>query len=59
VEGTPKNWEKPDWSSAGKVHDWRNYISEEVQGMWDTFPDDQKQALAQQANQIAGREDWD
>jgi len=40
-------------------HDWRNYISEEVQGMWDTFPDDQKQALAQQANQIAGREDWD
>jgi|WetSurMetagenome_2_1015567.scaffolds.fasta_scaffold232024_3 hypothetical protein len=49
----------PDWVGAGKAHDWRNYISEEVRLLWNTFTLAQKQALMRQAEEIAGREVWD
>ena len=49
----------PKWNEAGRVHDWRNYISERVQKMWDTFTDEQKLALVEQANDQASQEEWD
>ncbi len=40
MENTPKDWAAPDWGNAGRVHEWKNYISDEVQAMWDTFTDE-------------------
>jgi len=48
----------PTWNPR-KVHDWRNYISVEVRLIWNTFTDEQKQALARQADDIASAEHWD
>jgi hypothetical protein len=55
-------WElidKPDWESCGKVHDWRNYITERVRRLWSTFTDEQKYALAEMAEERASAEEWE
>lgn len=49
----------PKWENAGRVHDWRNYISNELRTVWGTFTDAQKIALGENAEEIAGREEWD
>lgn len=59
MESTPKDWKAPEWDKAGRVHEWKYYISNEVQAMWHTFTDVQKQALARQAEENAAREEWD
>jgi len=59
MDYTPNDWAAPDWASAGRVHEWKNYVSEEVQSMWGTFTDVQKQALARQAEDNASKEEWD
>lgn len=56
---TPSDWLAPDFVNRGRVHEWKNYISEEVQEMWSTFTDVQKQALARQAEELAHWEEWD
>lgn len=48
-----------DWLSGGKVHNWKNYISSDLQEMWDTFTLEQKTALIANAEDIAGKENWD
>ncbi len=59
VTNTPNNYLNPDWDENDRVHNWRNYIGEEVQVAWDTFTVEQKAMLARQAENLAGREDWD
>ncbi len=49
----------PQWEKADKVHDWRNYISDNVKAIWDTFSNIQKFALLKQADDQASREEWD
>ena len=49
----------PNWSQASRVHDWRNYISDEVKRLWDGFSIPQRAALVRQAQAIADREEWD
>lgn len=49
----------PCWTTAGKVHDWRNHVSEGVRTIWHTFTDEQVMALAADADQRAGNEEWD
>jgi hypothetical protein len=51
-------WDEPDWGAGGKVHNWRNYVTEKVRALWPTFTE-QRQALYEQADEIAGREEWD
>lgn len=48
-----------DFTNPGRVHEWRNYISEEVRALWPTFNDEQKIAIARSADDLAGREEWD
>lgn len=55
----PDTYLTPDWDGWGRVHNWRNYISEEVRAMWDTFTDEQKAALYRSAEEAAGMEEWD
>lgn len=49
----------PRFAEAGRVHDWRNYISEEVQHLWDSFNEEQKSALYRWADDQAMNEHWD
>jgi hypothetical protein len=55
---TPTDHLVPEWEKAGKVHDWRNYISDEVRALWETFTPEQCAALARQAEQMASHEIW-
>jgi hypothetical protein len=59
MDDTPPDWAAPDWSNTGRVHDWKNYITDEVREMWNTFTDAQKQAIARQADKTASSEYWD
>jgi|GEM_PF-2148254 len=54
-----RDWKSPNWENARRIHDWRNYISEEIRDMWSTFTDGQKKALAISAEERAGCEIWD
>lgn len=58
-EYVPFDWENPNWKEEDRVHNWRNYVSDEMQEMWHTFTPLQKQAIARAADEIAGREHWD
>ncbi|NTF23521.1 hypothetical protein G6L37_34690 [Agrobacterium rubi] len=49
----------PDFDNAGKVHDWRNHVSEYVQSLWHEFSDEQRAAIALGAEDQAGNEEWD
>lgn len=49
----------PDWQAEWNVHNWRNYISNKVKTMWPSFTDEQKIALAEQAEERADQEHWD
>lgn len=56
---TPDDFENPDWTSAGKVHEWKNYVTQEVQQLWPTFSSELRAALARQSEAMAGLEEWD
>ena len=51
--------DNPRFEDAGKVHDWRNYISKEIQEAWLTFTTVQREMLIRQADEMAGQEEWD
>ena len=55
----PQDWNTPEWVKKDRVHNWRNYVPEELQEIWDTFCDYQKQVLANTFQEIANREEWD
>lgn len=59
MDSAPNDYANPDWGSAGRTHDWKNYVSEEVRAMWSTFTDQQKAALARQSADFASREEWE
>ena len=48
-----------DWQEGGRVHNWRNHIGEKTKAVWNTFSIEQKRALAEDADELAGREEWD
>lgn len=49
----------PQWQEAGRVHDWRNHIAEEVRDIWDDFTPEQRLVLANAAYELASNEEWD
>jgi len=46
----------PHWFEARKVHDWRNYISEELRSTWGGFTHDQRRVIAENAQKFADKE---
>lgn len=58
-DNTPNDYAAPDWATAGRVHDWKRHVSQEVRAMWGDFTDRQRAALARQAEDAAEREEWD
>lgn len=55
---TPYDWENPQWNEYHRVHNWRNYVSNDVKEIWNTFTDTQKLLLAQLFEELAGNEEW-
>jgi hypothetical protein len=53
------DWKNPNWNDLQKVHDWKNYVSDEVILIWDTFTNEQKEMLANNFDELANKEDWD
>ena len=47
------------WHNIGKVHDWRDCVTDTVRGMWGTFSDAQKKAIQEMAQEMADKEEWD
>ncbi len=49
----------PGWNKTNKCHDWRNYISSEVQEVWEHLPLLARLVAYLSAEEQAGREEWD
>jgi hypothetical protein len=52
----------PHWNDLGPrpwVHEWRNHVPEDVQAIWHTFTREQRKALVEWADELAGREEWE
>lgn len=59
IVNPPHDYLEPQWDIQDRVHNWRNYITDEVIAMWPDFTPEQRAALARQADEIAMAEDWD
>lgn len=59
LNNVPSDWENPDFDSCSMVHEWKNYVTSEVQEIWHTFTKEQKQLLAECFNSSADNEEWD
>lgn len=53
------NEANPDWSRAGRVHDWRNHVRDGAKEIWSTLTPAQRTALALDAEDAASDEEWD
>ena len=49
----------PDWDYYGRVHEWRNYIDDELRAIWDTFTEEQRIVIGRSAEKSASNEEWD
>jgi hypothetical protein len=49
----------PQWGHAAYVHDWRNHVGERTQALWHTFTDEQRLAIAADAEDEASAEEWE
>lgn len=58
-EGVPDDYGLPLWDEGGRVHDWHNHVPDEVQEIWHTFTDEQRQRLAAWAEALADQEHWE
>lgn len=61
VEMTSGEWVSPEWPNEyfRYVHDWRRYISADMRAAWDTFTDDQKRMIFENAEAQADAEEWE
>lgn len=50
--------ENPKWSQAQDVHDWRNYIDSRVKSIWHALDNEVRAAIALDALEEAGNEEW-
>lgn len=54
-----KNILNPEWGNNDRVHDWRNYISTQLQDIWNELSLDARIVAYYIAKNIADREEWD
>lgn len=48
-----------DFTSTTRIHDWRNYVGDNTRRLWSTFTDEQRLAIALDADEMAGGEEWE
>jgi hypothetical protein len=59
TKDVPKDYLQPNWNGKTRIYEWKNYISQDQQAMWDTYSDCQKASLAMNANKKAMSESWE
>lgn len=55
----PREWENPNWDEKNRIHNWKNYISDDLRQYWQNFSDKEKKMIAANAEGIASNEEWD
>ncbi len=55
----PEEYNAPEWNNFCRVHNWHNYVSQDLRDMWHAFTEEQKKALAENAEFQANQEQWD
>lgn len=55
----PKDWEFPEWGDKTLVHNWKNYVNQELKDNWFVLEPKLKQILAVNFEEIADNEEWD
>lgn len=48
-----------DWGAGGRVHNWKNHVGEQVRLIWVSFSSEQRIAIARDAYDSAGQEEWE
>ena len=56
---TDIDYDKPDWTAGGRVHNWRNYVYDDLRAIWHTFTLEQKRVIRENADIEAGDEHWE
>lgn len=51
--------DNPMFGEAGTMHEWRNYVGAYTRQIWETLDGEQRAAIAIDADERAGNEDWD
>lgn len=54
----PRDFNNPNWNEKEKAHDWKNYVTPEVEKLWYTFNMRQRELLAINFQNIANDEEW-
>lgn len=49
----------PQFEAAGRIHDWRNYVPDNLHHIWDGLTEETKLVAFLIAENIADKEDWD
>lgn len=49
----------PYWDEGGQIHNWQNYVGQNVRKIWSTLTDEIKNAIALDADAMAEKEEWD
>jgi hypothetical protein len=53
------NLDKPEFENAGRVHDWRNHVPDDIKEVWGQLSYEAKFIAAYVADEAAGKEEWD
>lgn len=49
----------PNWKEKGRVHNWRNYISDSIKKSWHSIPIEAKYVFVIMGEEKSSNEDWD
>lgn len=54
-----EEWLHPDWDAGGRCYNWRNHLTDNIKIIWDSFNEDQKFAIYENAELSAENEEWE
>ena len=55
----PSDYLQPMWKGKNRIYEWKNYIPQNQQAVWDTLTNEQRALFAKEANKKAQMESWE
>ena len=55
----PRDWSGPEWGVEDRIHNWRNYASDELKTEWPKLSGKQRMIIAAMLKEMASNEHWD
>lgn len=52
-------FESQNFNDVSRVHDWRNYVPDEIKEVWDNLTERERKLIFIMCEPIADREEWD